>query len=1326
MSEEDAANLGFSSEQQERRRIWLTKVAGYRAFREKMVSVDSLLDQLDHDRAAAENTETGLGEQSVEDPVLEDDDREFERLIRQSWRLHDDDVSKHVGKRSGAGKSPTGKRMYHTTRTASEAKAADKKDNLHRTAFEFLDRNTRIVKPSPGKTTPGKAAPGKAAEKAGSPAKRRSLITRADLPTRDELRRHCEQNRIKQDQMHVPIDKTVYTGDIIELRQVMKVDETPFGAGVVTAGVIQKTTGRFHFNALLANNLVLGGRETRLGFVAPGALFDPELMRISGVSSSDIDRVLEYAQELRDYEAEHGHESLVSAYEAMQLQVAQNQSQQASVTTSASDPESDIRAAGVVDEDSSDMRGDIGSVTTNGSTAEDGSEPITMVLLRTIPRTVRMFQQRAEQLLRSHYRELGEYWNMALARGQRTVTVDTLAELIFGSDDGSPVSDEARYAAYMHLLSDSLHFIPDHLALFVTGSFELRPRKAVEEIEGVRDMIRDNAPEFAQFVDKARALVAFAHKQNPTSPLRTALDPTRESFEASRTCRLTGWAAKDEIFERRPPPADVMTAAEAAVVEFSRTDQLFIGVLRQYVFYHNAGYRMGANPYDALVAPVIKKMHYYAGCDVISVSRFLVDLGVWPHWFNPKLNTRTLPFGSLGTNKDLYTVRGAADLSARLFLEDPAVTATRSERETRVHRGLLETATKTTPPVRDSLVTRDSAGVAIIDKTKFYGRDICEEIRHDFGDLPVYTIDDSATRDVDDGVSIETVVGADGQPQTWVHVHIADPTAFVHPGHLVAESAQQQGVTLYYAERQQYMLPYNLTVQKLSLVRRADGSAVNTMTASVLLGADGEIVDYKVRPALVRNLLAVPYSSVDQVLSYEWAPKGLETFEKVQENYRNGSLVHPFKLQPEDWIKYGENTPPPSPTDAEALRTIQRLVRRHYELRVRNGSFTKLNTERSFSVGVRNLPSPAHNITGPAFIAANSTRPQEFPQLRSHHGIGVNSPAHAMVGELMLIAGRAFARFATEHDSVPLLFRVQQPPNLDVLSGGIPGLPSALADELTAEQAMSARDVWEAVGRRARASDGIISMKLFDEVRHMMNPSVFSPKPGPQTIMGVVGASGYTRATSPIRRFDDMVGHWQVKAQLLREHTRAGDATPWYWSLDDMERLAPDVFRRNLLADQCMTLNEDFWSLTLMRRMEIQARRGQLMLPPAEFYDANSPLYYDLPWPYYDPAKPGALTWTAVVDNRDESRPFMSLLIHGLGVRAMLLPRPVDPACLPFAGTKLRVQVMAIDPAESVLIVKLAPEAFQPPETPKFWCSQHASSRLMTRYPMTYSPPENM
>ncbi|KAJ2794569.1 hypothetical protein H4S07_006721, partial [Coemansia furcata] len=106
LPEEVAINLGITAEQQERRRIWMTKIAGYRAFRSNLMSMNSLLNNLD-ERREAERSNTDAAERvndqelddgqllgpEFEGKALLDDDREFEELIRKSWKLYDEDFA---------------------------------------------------------------------------------------------------------------------------------------------------------------------------------------------------------------------------------------------------------------------------------------------------------------------------------------------------------------------------------------------------------------------------------------------------------------------------------------------------------------------------------------------------------------------------------------------------------------------------------------------------------------------------------------------------------------------------------------------------------------------------------------------------------------------------------------------------------------------------------------------------------------------------------------------------------------------------------------------------------------------------------------------------------------------------------------------------------------------------------------------------------------------------------------------------------------------------------------------------------------------------------
>ncbi|KAJ2741415.1 3'-5' RNA exonuclease complex component [Coemansia sp. BCRC 34301] len=1066
-------------------------------------------------------------------------------------------------------------------------------------------------------------------------------------------------------------------------------------------------------------------------------------------------------KELRSYEAEHGEHVLTSAQEALKLQRAFGQQSVGGLVDKDVEIGVNMASVGALADDS---LADCMLAESQEGEAAESQENISDLLVRNFPRALRTFQQEAEQLMRSHIRELGDYWGMALHRGQTHVTVESLARLTFGKkSEDEPLDDVERLAAYMHMVSDPLHYIPDADGLFVTCRFELRPRSEVENIVRVRDLIRENAPEFTQFVGKARKLVAHAHAAMPLSPLRAALDPTVKSARASNSCKLTGWAPDLSFAKRKLPAEPVLTKDEVAKTEFTPEDSQFLLALRSYVFHANAGFQNLTNPYESLVSPILKKMHYYSGCDVTTVARFLVDVGVWPHWYNQKLNMRDQHHASFNRYRNTYLIERGAVASAALYYwgipgsvdVDPAASTLAKPRLTEKqnvekYKAEVKIAESIVPEVRCSVITQSSTGAGVIGKSALYGRDICEDIRHDFGNMPVYTIDDSTTRDVDDGLSLETIATLDGEEQEWIHVHIADPTALIHPGHLITHAAARQVATIYYTTDTRNMLPLGMVLDNISLVRRGDGSSpkeVYTMTISCRLGDDGDIAEYKIRPGIVRNIISSPYEVVDQHMSFERPLGGMDSLSRLQESKRMATYIHPFVPSDAELPLYGQKKTALSKEAIRTLRRIQELGRRHYDYRVRSGSFTRLLPSRDISIndGAK-LTAPSFLMQRPTFLQAPYDSPEysplAYPKITSSYSSVILSPAHTMVGEMMVIAGRVAARFAYEHGpgtgghaanssgviagerGVPLLFRSQSMPNLDVLGGVAQGLPLGI-EGLSASEAQSARAVWDAVIGQAKCNRGIISAKVFDEVRHMLNPSILSCTPGPHTIMGVTDKYGYTRITSPIRRLDDMIGHWQLKAQLLAMHTGSSDRQPWYWNHYDIERLAPIVFRRTQLIDSAARNDEEFWQLTLMRRMDSEARRGTLQLPPDGFYNPSSPLYFDTPWAYYNPGTPGPLTWTAMVDNRDETRPFISLVIVGLGTRAMLLPRPLDAALLPFAGTKVRVQIIGLDPAEAMLMVKLAPEEHQPVDTPKFWGSTRALNVIHSRFHLARTPPED-
>ncbi|KAJ2080136.1 3'-5' RNA exonuclease complex component [Coemansia sp. RSA 988] len=1359
----------------------------------------------DVDGAEQAGASTGDSDKPVGTVTSVNADHEFEEILDHSWKLFDEDYAltddspgsdvkqNHTpggtvryGNRSG-NNSPPGARSFHTTRNLLASKRNPKKMSAVEKAAirqtKEADRRkktvTRIFRLS------GRNLKKTEESEPRMPRVPKSLIKLADLPTTAELQKHITEGQELGTHVHIPIAASVKVGDIVELRTgLTTMVSSPFASILTLGGVVVKSMGRFHFSVVKDDNIITNAREGVIGFVASGLIFNEEFLRKGGVPDDMITRILRYGEKIREHEVVNGEEILTDSNGMDRLKRAQLQALPRAISRNSledSQESSDMDMGDSLDsgmlshqlltpgaeDGSSDITSSIADAVGINDTYDaadivrsesDEAEEVLDGMLRVLPRAIRIFKAEAEQLLRTHYREFAGYWSMATSKGQKRVTVNSLAELIYGDDNGKPISQVARLAAFMHLIQNPQHFVPAKDFLFVDQSFELRSSEEVQELDQVRNMVRRNAPEFSRFIDKARKLVAYSYDREPQSPAHAALSPDEQSARLSMACELTGWSvgvgtALKSVHSSEPVPSK----SYVEDISFDASDQQFINILRKFVHHSNIGYEHMRNPYDKYVSPILKKMNgRYNGGDASCVTRFLVDIGVWPHWYNPMLDIRSIPYDIEHSESKMSQLESDVHNSAQRYLAgDPSSvdTPSKTTRSVTVNEGVSgKTDSELSkqpwwpdPTKRDSVITRASSGIGVIDKTQFYGRDICEDIRHDFGNMPVYTIDSSKTQDVDDGTSIETICDASGAQQTWIHIHVADPTAIIHPGHIAVDSAALGPMTsLYYVEKTRHMLPIDLVKSKISLVRRANGEAVKTMSFSVRLGENGEISDYKVRPGLIRNIIATPYELVDRYLDY-----GIETsvtsLATIQDNIRQSTLIHPFEPTEEDWRPYGEGCGMIPEMAVRELLAIQKEVSRHMAFRWQCGCFT--NDLKDLDVAIDLDAGPQTTSIGyPKFLnhgdETGNRNFTSYPAIRQQFASMYRTPAHSMVGELMVIAGKVATRYAYDRDfsgardkvvnssgviagrqGIPLLYRAQAQPRFGVLRGCSPDLPLAF-DNLSMEEAQSAKNVWDAMLAVAQANHGIVDNKTYDEVRHMQNPSIFSETPGVHTIMGIMDHYGYTRVSSPIRRLDDMIAHWQLKAQLLAEHGDARDKSPWFWKHEDMALLAPVAFRNNFAAGKCMTLSTTFWAFRLAQRMESEARRGNLQPPPAGFYNTSSPRYYDSPWAYYNPHKVGPLIWTAIVDNRDESRSFISLIIECLGVRAMLVARPQDATLLPFAGTKVRVQIASLDPVASMALVKLAPEEYQPAETPKFWRKEYVTSTIQTRFSAIQIPPE--
>src|SRR5579862_3966836 len=224
-------------------------------------------------------------------------------------------------------------------------------------------------------------------------------------------------------------------------------------------------------------------------------------------------------------------------------------------------------------------------------------------------------------------------------------------------------------------------------------------------------------------------------------------------------------------------------------------------------------------------------------------------------------------------------------------------------------------------------------------------------IRHDFGEMAVYTIDDAGAHELDDGISIEQT----GQ-EIWLHIHIANPSAFITPDSQIAQLARLRMTTLYLPDNVRPMLPIgnpDFTVNGFAKGLRE----MPTMTFSARLSEDGDIAAYKVRPGIVRNVKILTYDDVNDAIF-----PGAKT--------QRAAWWTPSYSRP-DFKAMGKEFDNITPEIDSHLRTIDDTVQKHRDWRIRQGALRIKFPGSAIQVNPSPLPNPQSLLT-PTYIRGHA------------------------------------------------------------------------------------------------------------------------------------------------------------------------------------------------------------------------------------------------------------------------------------------------------------------------------------------------------------------
>lgn len=497
--------------------------------------------------------------------------------------------------------------------------------------------------------------------------------------------------------------------------------------------------------------------------------------------------------------------------------------------------------------------------------------------------------------------------------------------------------------------------------------------------------------------------------------------------------------------------------------------------------------------------------------------------------------------------------------------------------------------------------------------------DPLESVRHDFGNMKVFVIDDASAEELDDGISVERIPSEPGR--FWLHAHIADPASLLHPRHMLSLRARERGSTLYLGQKTIPLFPKSLVHHPtlgMSLgIRSSSGLGDRTITFSAKVDQEGDILAYKVRAGIVRNVRKVTYSNCDELL-------GVKPMTKR----------YPFGQS-------APSVPEPSATfteeEASDLMLLYQLTQQQVKRRFDAGMFM-LDNER---VNVDCLTLPGEDIQSPCM---HGTKYQGFPEMNYYvtSTAATDQGSRLVVSEMMKIASRVASRVALEHD-LPLLRRAMDPI--------IPVSEHALQDIL-----------------QSRTPNGYISMYKF--LGHMVTSpaSVYTLQPKRHSGLGIPDGEGYSRATSPLRRFEDLVVHWQLHHLLLGP--KAPLKPPFHGA--EMEQLCTDVTTLDKTNRKIMRNDMDFHALMFMKRwMERSQRR--------------------IEQPLKDPLE-GTLTGYRVLPvrrNLSDNQYIAGVILPELGIKAQLVGLDAHfSAQVPLSG-QMKVKVKDIQLASNRMALQV-------------------------------------
>lgn len=425
----------------------------------------------------------------------------------------------------------------------------------------------------------------------------------------------------------------------------------------------------------------------------------------------------------------------------------------------------------------------------------------------------------------------------------------------------------------------------------------------------------------------------------------------------------------------------------------------------------------------------------------------------------------------------MYNALGLSETSTRLFLQEIGVIAP--------WENMFPLDQYLSLPGHGVSLTKDLQFEEIEEKCRKLGvsqmQDSMQHLRKDWGDLPVYCVDDITAQEIDDGVSLESIPGS--SDTFWVHVHVANPTAFIQHNDPIIQYASTRLFTSYLPERTYPMLPKALTEPHFSL---AAGRPVLTFSAK--MNFRGEILESKVQNGTIHNVVNITHKTLRDF--FDSGSGEISECLVVGGEFSSPQASPDKKIQ--EFLR---------PEEKDKFHIMRQLMLAFRETRRKNGAMDSASLGPQLSVSVQG--------------GNEKLKPYEMQAQQGRYYLGdpiisltvhdnhdphevLDQSRNNLISLVMNLAGYISGQFCADR-------------NIPALYDGTWYDP----------------EYGRVTNRNIKDFGGQSFFEMCVPVAHTSISPIHHHNLGLQT---------YLKSTSPLRRYTDIVAHYQIEAALRFEH----------------------------------------------------------------------------------------------------------------------------------------------------------------------------------------------